>query len=80
MEWPIEHRSEASKSQSCDRVWTLSVGNEKPLRVLSSELRGQSCDVWTGMKLEAETGKGGAVIVAVRDAAAVNQGSGRRGP
>jgi hypothetical protein len=56
------------------------VGNEKPLTVLSRELRGQSCDVWTGMKLEAETGKGGAVTVAVRDDAAVNQGSGRRGP
>lgn len=39
------------------------MGNEKPLTVLSRELRGQSCDVWTGMKLEAETGKGGAVTV-----------------
>lgn len=56
------------------------MGDEKPLRVLSRELRGQSCDVWTGMKLEAETGKGGAVIAAVTDDAAGNQGSGRRGP
>lgn len=55
------------------------MGNEKPLRVLSRELRGQSCDVWTGMKLEAETGKGGAVIIGVRDDAAMNQGSRRRG-
>ena len=44
-------------------VGSWSVGNEKPLTVLSRELRGQSCDVWTGMKLEAETGKGGAVTV-----------------
>lgn len=55
------------------------MGNEKPLRVLSRGLRGQSCDVWTGMKLKAETGKGGAVIVGVTDDAALNPGSRRRG-
>lgn len=42
----------------CYRVWTLSVGNEKPLMVLSREQKGQMCDGWTGARLEAETRRG----------------------
>ena len=30
---------------SCYRVWTLSVGNKKPLRVWGREQKGQNCDV-----------------------------------
>lgn len=46
---------------------------------MSREQKGQSCDVWTGTKLEAEPGRGDAVTGGVRDGAALNQGSGSRG-